>query len=837
MDLIECQRAEEHLKEEAHLASFCARIGKHLVESRELADMLRDCTQTMVDDLGAAFARIWLLNEQDNVLELQASSGLYTNLEGRHARIPVGKLKIGQIAAERTPHLTNQVIGDPRVPEQAWAQREGMVAFAGYPLVVEERVIGVMAMFSRHTLSELTLKAMGLVADQIALGIRRKRAEQSLVASEEQLQAVTTFQQAVMANIKEGLYTLNAEGLISYINPAAEELFGWTSAELLGRKMHDIMHYKHPDGTPFPADECDGSQVLQQGKTLLEHADCFIRKDGSFFDVIYNSAPLWRDGKINGLVVIFRDVTEQKRAQQALQESEARFRAIADVTPILIWVSDATKLCTWFNRPWLAFTGRTMQEELGHGWTELVHPDDFDRCLHIYTSSFTQQQPFTMEYRLRRYDGEYRWIMDHGIPRHAENGEFLGYIGSCIDVTDRKESEIRTESFAGELERQVTARTAELLQYQERLRNLATELNLAEQRERRRLATDLHDHLQQLLVTCKIKLTVGREKRLSETDAERLTTETDELLTEALNYTRTLVAELSPPVLSQQGLGAGLKWLAEYMDRYGMSVSVSVPEGRVGGLPDDQVILLFQSVRELLFNASKHAGTHEAWVTLEQAEGGLRIEVRDNGVGFAASALEAASAGSSKFGLFNIRERMSALGGSLHIASAPDAGTRAVLVLPLIKQGESRMELSPATGTQASKERRPKALGGVIQVLLVDDHAMVREGLRAILEGYPDVHVVGEAADGREALKAVRTLRPDVVVMDVNMPVIDGIKATAFIKQWFPDTIVVGLSVNASQDNCEAIMQAGAVDVLTKEVAVEQLYAVIRETVVARIAT
>ena len=111
--------------------------------------MLRRCTQTMVDDLGAAFARIWTLNEQHNMLELQASSGLYTNLEGRHARIPVGKLKIGQIAAEGTPHLTNHVIGDPRVPEQEWARREGMVAFAGYPLVVEERVIGVMAMFSR----------------------------------------------------------------------------------------------------------------------------------------------------------------------------------------------------------------------------------------------------------------------------------------------------------------------------------------------------------------------------------------------------------------------------------------------------------------------------------------------------------------------------------------------------------------------------------------------------------------------------------------------------------------------------------------------------------------
>jgi PAS domain S-box-containing protein len=661
------------------------------------------------------------------------------------------------------------------------------------------------------------------------LGISEDITEQKMM--EEQLQAVAAFQHAVMATIKEGLYTLDRQGLVTYINPAGEDLLGWTSAELIGRKMHDLTHYKYRDGTPFPAEECAVLQVLQQGETLMEHADSSIRKDGSFIDVVYSSAPLWRDGKIDGLVVIFRDVTEKKRAQEALQESEARFRAMADAAPILIWVSDARKSCTWFNRPWLDFTGRTMEQELGNGWTEVVHPDDFGRCVNIYTSSFDHRQPFTMEYRLRRYDGQYRWVMDHGIPRHAENGKFLGYIGSCIDVTDRKISEIQTEHFAEELERQVAVRTAELVQHQERLRELATELNLAEQRERRRLATDLHDHLQQILATCKLKL--GHMRRLGELDAgrTRLTAETDELLTEALKYTRTLVAELSPPVLSQQGLGAGLTWLAEYMKRYGMSVSVSVPERRMRGLPDDQAILLFQSVRELLFNASKHAGTHEAWVTLEHNEGGLRIEVRDNGVGFAAASQSAPSEDPSKFGLFSIRERMSALGGSLHIMSSPEVGTRAVLLLPLIKTMEPPHEPSPGTAMSVGKEYWPNGLDGVVQVLLVDDHAMVRQGLRAILESYPDVHVIGEAVDGREALEAVRVLRPRVVIMDVNMPVMDGIEATTCIKQEFPDTIVVGLSVNGDHDNREAMMKAGAVDLLTKEAAVEKLHESIVRTI------
>jgi CheY-like chemotaxis protein len=380
--------------------------------------------------------------------------------------------------------------------------------------------------------------------------------------------------------------------------------------------------------------------------------------------------------------------------------------------------------------------------------------------------------------------------------------------GINIDITERKLNEVALEESA------------------QQLRRLATELNLAEQRERKRLATDMHDHLQQLLVTCKLKLRLAQGKRRGEdggNEWDRLTNETDDLLAEALNYTRTLVAELSPPVLSEQGLGAGIKWLAGYMKRYGLVVSVSVPERRVRGLPEDQAVLLFQSARELLFNASKHAGTHEAWVTLEQKEGRLRIEVRDNGVGFAASPLNALSESSSKFGLFSIRERMSALGGSLHITSSPEVGTRAVLLLPLIKTTESPLPQSPGTAMQVSKEYRSKE-DGVIQVLLVDDHAMVRQGLRAILESYPDLHVLGEAVDGREALEAVRVLRPHVVIMDVNMPVMDGIEATRCITQECPDTIVVGLSVNGGEDNREVMMKAGAVDLLTKEAAVEQLH-------------
>ena len=167
------------------LNAFAADIGRHLTEARELPEMLRRCTQSMVDHLHAAFARIWTLDPGADVLELCASSGMYVHLNGPHGRIPVGQFKIGLIASERQPHLTNHVLGDPRVPEQAWAREKGLVAFAGYPLVVDDRLVGVMAMFSRQTLSERTLEAMASMARHIALGIERKRAEDALRLSEE----------------------------------------------------------------------------------------------------------------------------------------------------------------------------------------------------------------------------------------------------------------------------------------------------------------------------------------------------------------------------------------------------------------------------------------------------------------------------------------------------------------------------------------------------------------------------------------------------------------------------------------------------------------------------
>lgn len=179
-DAIEQRKQEAARQEQMAISAFHRDVGLALTQTDNLDDMLRQCTDAMVQHLRAAFARIWTLDEHEELLKLQVSSGLYTHTDGDHSHIPVGQFKIGQIAKEQKPHLTNEVHGDPRVHNQSWAQKEGMVAFAGYPLVVEKHLVGVMAMFSREPLSEEILNSLGAVANGIASGIERKKAQRAL---------------------------------------------------------------------------------------------------------------------------------------------------------------------------------------------------------------------------------------------------------------------------------------------------------------------------------------------------------------------------------------------------------------------------------------------------------------------------------------------------------------------------------------------------------------------------------------------------------------------------------------------------------------------------------
>jgi PAS domain S-box-containing protein len=221
------------------------------------------------------------------------------------------------------------------------------------------------------------------------------------------------------------------------INKEFTRIFGYEPNQVLGRHMSDLIV---PETQVESAREY--MRQLKQGHRV-EVETIRRRKDGTDFHVSILAVPLRASTgeQVAEICAIYRDIGERKRAEEQVLESEARFQSIADTAPVMIWTTGTDGLCNYFSRPWLEFTGRTMEQEVGMGWVEGVRPDDVQGCFDGFLPAFHARKPFRMEYRLRRADGEYRWVDESGIPRYTTGGEFAGYIGCNIDITDRKRAE------------------------------------------------------------------------------------------------------------------------------------------------------------------------------------------------------------------------------------------------------------------------------------------------------------------------------------------------------------------------------------------------------------
>jgi DNA-binding response OmpR family regulator len=374
------------------------------------------------------------------------------------------------------------------------------------------------------------------------------------------------------------------------------------------------------------------------------------------------------------------------------------------------------------------------------------------------------------------------------------------------------------------LERRVAERTAELLAHQRRLRELVGELGRAEQRERQRLATELHDNLVQLLAVCKMRVSAIAAAAAPRSRTAREAGVVKTFLDEGIAYARSLMAELGPVVLNEHDLAVAVESVGKRMERHGLKVAV-VDDGQPKPLDGDLLGLMFQGVRELLFNVVKHAHTNAAAVTLERHGGEVRVTVTDSGAGFDASRQHGPST-EGGFGLLSIRERLDLLGGRVEIHSAPGSGTRVTMVAPLDSRGNGSEGARTASPRDVPQGRAVAAAADV-RVLLADDHRITREGLKSILEEQPGVRVVGEAWDGVEAVALARTLQPDVIIMDVHMPRLNGLDATRQVKAERPGVKVIGLSVRTDEEIAGAMRAAGAAAYLSKGAEIETLLAAI----------
>ncbi len=513
------------------------------------------------------------------------------------------------------------------------------------------------------------------------------------------------------------------------------------------------------------------------------------------------------------------DAVERSRAEEATKQSEARCRQIADAMPQLVWTASPDGVVNYCNERYKEYSGIFRKPDGSFQWTPILHEEDIPPTVEAWRRAVRTGEPYQMEHRIRLADGGYHWHLSRAIPVLDHDGSIVKWFGTATDIDRVKRAEETLRKLTENLELRVAKRT-ELAEARTRqLQALAVELIEAEERERRRVAKLLHDDLQQIMASAKFQLQAAH----ASLSPNPLVESVIHLLEESIAKSRSLSHELSPPILRHSGLIDALAWLARQMkEKFGLQVEL-IADSRQPGTErhfenKSLKIFLFRAVQELLFNVVKHAGVKTARVTFAGSERGFFIIVSDYGKGFDPSFLNT-SDGSGGLGLLSLRERAHYLGGGLKIESYPGKGSRFILTVPLDLGTTEQAE-----GARAAVEPQEPAAPGlagkgdseVIRVLFVDDHEVMRQGLIRLLAAQPDIEAAGEARDGREAVEKALGLKPDVILMDVSMPEMDGIEATRRIKNELPDVRVIGLSMFEDEHISRVMREAGAEAFVTK---------------------
>ncbi|MEX1047910.1 MAG: GAF domain-containing protein [Akkermansiaceae bacterium] len=714
------------------------------------------------------------------------------------------------------------------------------------------------------------------LAGRIWTRVERARTEQALFESERQLRQI--FEAAK----DYAIFAQDLHGSITSWSPGAERLFSYQAEEVMGQHV-EMIFTPLDRAKQVPLREME--QALKSG--VAEDERWHLRKDGSRFFASGLLQPIHdRCGKPLGFTKICRDRTAREQSREWLERELVDSQRLQKISARLVAEGDFASLLRDILQAAIAIARADMgavrlaEDEDGMNLRLLVSegfgavPDALEqRCSRRKTGGFAE----------RIWAGERVVISDlaefsslaespvlvaltkagvcavQWTPLISRSGKLLGSIAThwkkphgpgqrelrlldllarqAADLIERHQSQLalyereqQLLELSQSLEKRVGQRTAELQEQTARLQRLAAELASAEQRERKRLAALLHDDLQQLLVAASMQLGLAETSR-SETAAARAISQAAKWIEEARNAARDLTRQLRPPALYEDGLIAALHWLASEMQtRHHLEVEIDGKEPALS-LSDDTKALLFECVRELLFNVAKYAGVSRTKVTLREANGRLELVVADSGLGFDVETIGTWRK-SGGFGLFSIRERLIALGGEMIMISAPGQGTRVELHAP-VDQRSRRMAtrqielltsplVTPVTESGSGSGCDPR-----IHVLVVDDHPMVREGIANLLDGDSRLSVCGQAADGIEAISAVECHLPDVVLMDVNMPRMNGIEATREIHRRWPQTRIIGLSVQDDATTAKSMCDAGAAAFISKSGASEAMIAAI----------
>jgi PAS domain S-box-containing protein len=777
-EIAERRRVETECIERAKLAELISRVANTLNEQRELRAALQGCCEGLVEHADAAFARVWTLNESGDTLELQASAGIYTHIDGGHARVPVGSFKIGLIAQERAPHLTNSVQSDPRIGDPEWAKREGMVSFAGYPLIVQDRVVGVMALFARHPLAQTVLDALDAIADGVAIAIDQRRAE---AAFQESQRSKT----ALIENLPGMVYRClnDRQWTMLFVSDGSTRLTGYSPAHLLENgdvTYGEIIHEEDRESVWTQVQEAVARRDSYQMVYRIHTRDgqlswAWEQGRGHFGD---DGNLLWLEGYIADVSKVHRAETEN-----------ARFLAAIEQTAESVIVTDIEGTIQYVNPRFEEETGYGRHEICGQN-TRILKSGQHDPKFYAdMWRTILAGGTWSGLVTNRRKDGSLYEIHRTISPVRDAGGGIVNFVATGRDTSKERllESQLRQSQkmeAVGQLAGGVAHDFNNLMQAVLGFTGFAIQ-SVGSDHPAQHDLMQIRVAGERAASLTRRLLAFSRKQELNATDVEL-----NELVTNLLKMLRRLIGENIELEFHPKQAPATVQADPSQIEQILMNLLLNSRDA----MPDGGHVTIETSEIEI---GEEFVRSHP-WARLGRFE---VVTVTDTGSGMDKETLERVFepffttkelGKGTGLGLATVYGIVKQHNGMIHVYSEPGCGTSFKIYIPSHSiEAEALANSSPEIPT-----------GGSETILLAEDEEMVRELAVRILEGAG--YRVLQACNGAEAVKALEEHlgEIDLAVLDVVMPKISGQGVWERAQALCPDLSVIftsGYSENTLQ--------------------------------------